>query len=82
MCRSVMTGFINALAILIFMAQLPKLIGVPGLTYVKVAAGIAIIYAAAASWRRAKSSGLGIALAAFMLRPASLGEVRFEAPVT
>ena len=32
--RSVMTGFVNALAILIFMAQLPELIGVPWLTYV------------------------------------------------
>ncbi|MDS1136567.1 SulP family inorganic anion transporter [Nitratireductor indicus] len=42
--RSVMTGFVNALAILIFMAQLPELIGVPNLTYVMVAAGLAIIY--------------------------------------
>lgn len=42
--RSVMTGFLNALAILIFMAQLPELIGVPWLTYVMVAAGLAIIY--------------------------------------
>jgi SulP family sulfate permease len=42
--RSVMTGFVNALAILIFMAQVPELIGVPGLTYVMVAAGLAIIY--------------------------------------
>jgi SulP family sulfate permease len=42
--RSVLTGFVNALAILIFMAQLPELIGVPGLTYVMVAAGLAIIY--------------------------------------
>ncbi|KGF68061.1 sulfate transporter [Hoeflea sp. BAL378] len=42
--KSVMTGFVNALAILIFMAQLPELIGVPGLTYVMVAAGLAIIY--------------------------------------
>jgi len=42
--RSVMTGFINALAILIFMAQLPELIGVPWLTYPMVAAGLAIIY--------------------------------------
>ncbi|MAM96152.1 SulP family inorganic anion transporter [Parvibaculum sp.] len=42
--RSVMTGFVNALAILIFMAQLPELIGVPALTYVMVAAGLAIIY--------------------------------------
>ncbi len=44
--RSVMTGFVNALAILIFMAQLPELIGVPPLTYVMVAAGLAIIYIA------------------------------------
>jgi SulP family sulfate permease len=29
--RSVITGFVNALAILIFMAQLPELIGVPWL---------------------------------------------------
>ena len=42
--RSVMTGFVNALAILIFMAQLPELLGVPWLTYVMVAAGLAIIY--------------------------------------
>jgi len=37
--RSVMTGFVNALAILIFLAQLPELIGVPHLTYVMVAPG-------------------------------------------
>lgn len=42
--KSVMTGFVNALAILIFMAQLPELISVPWLTYVMVAAGLAIIY--------------------------------------
>ncbi|WP_185984497.1 SulP family inorganic anion transporter [Aureimonas mangrovi] len=42
--RSVMTGFVNALAILIFMAQLPELIGVTAQTYVMVAAGLAIIY--------------------------------------
>ena len=42
--RSVVTGFVNALAILIFMAQLPELIGVPWLTYVMVAGGLAIIY--------------------------------------
>ncbi len=42
--RSVITGFVNALAILIFMAQLPELIGVPSLTYAMVAAGLAIIY--------------------------------------
>lgn len=44
--RSVMTGFVNALAILIFMAQLPELIDVPPLTYALVALGLAIIYLA------------------------------------
>ncbi|WP_210211211.1 SulP family inorganic anion transporter, partial [Brucella anthropi] len=42
--RSVMTGFVNALAILIFLAQLPELTNVPTLTYVLVAAGLGIIY--------------------------------------
>lgn len=42
--RSVITGFVNALAILIFMAQLPELTGVPVLTYALVAGGLAIIY--------------------------------------
>ncbi|MEM8663925.1 MAG: SulP family inorganic anion transporter [Pseudomonadota bacterium] len=42
--RSVMTGFVNALAILIFMAQIPELIGVPWLTYPLVALGLAILY--------------------------------------
>jgi len=42
--RSVMTGFVNALAILIFLAQLPELTGVPPMTYVLVAAGLGIIY--------------------------------------
>lgn len=41
-----MTGFVNALAIMIFMAQLPELdpSKVTWLTYVMVAAGLAIIY--------------------------------------
>ncbi|MDZ5698509.1 SulP family inorganic anion transporter [Chelativorans sp. M5D2P16] len=42
--RSVITGFVNALAILIFMAQIPELVGVPQMTYVMVAGGLAIIY--------------------------------------
>jgi len=44
--KSVMTGFVNALAILIFMAQLPELdpSRVTWLTYVLVAASLAIIY--------------------------------------
>jgi len=42
--RSVMTGFVNALAILIFLAQLPQLTHVGWQTYAMVAAGLAIIY--------------------------------------
>lgn len=42
--RSVITGFVNALAILIFMAQLPELIHVPVETYWMIAGGLAIIY--------------------------------------
>lgn len=41
--RSVMVGFINALAILIFSAQLPQLIGVPAMVYPLVAAGLLIM---------------------------------------
>jgi SulP family sulfate permease len=41
--RSVMVGFVNALAILIFTSQLPHLIGVPWLVYPLVAAGIAVM---------------------------------------
>ncbi len=42
--RSVMTGFVNALAILIFMAQLPEFVGAGWQMYAMVAAGLAIIY--------------------------------------
>jgi len=42
--RSVITGFVNALAILIFLAQLPELIGMPWKVYAVCAAGLAIIY--------------------------------------
>lgn len=42
--RSVITGFVNALAILIFMAQLPQLTNVGWQTYAMVAGGLAIIY--------------------------------------
>ena len=42
--RSVMVGFVNALAILIFTAQLPQLIDVPWLVYPMVAAGLVIIF--------------------------------------
>ncbi len=42
--QSVMTGFVNALAILIFLAQLPELVGVPPATYGLIGLGLAIIY--------------------------------------
>jgi len=42
--RSVMVGFVNALAILIFMAQVPHFIGVSNMTYVVVGITLLIIY--------------------------------------
>ncbi|WP_329742204.1 SulP family inorganic anion transporter [Dyella sp. A6] len=42
--RSVITGFVNALAILIFMAQLPQFVGAGWQVYALVAAGLVIIY--------------------------------------
>ncbi|WP_433925271.1 SulP family inorganic anion transporter [Stenotrophomonas nematodicola] len=42
--RSVITGFVNALAILIFLAQMPELIGRSWQVWAVCAAGLAIIY--------------------------------------
>ena len=42
--RSVITGFVNALAILIFLAQLPELTHVSWVVYAMTAAGLVIIY--------------------------------------
>ena len=42
--RSVITGFVNALAILIFLAQLPELVNVTWHVYAMTAAGLGIIY--------------------------------------
>ncbi|QEE60221.1 SulP family inorganic anion transporter [Salinibacterium sp. dk2585] len=42
--RSVMIGFVNSLAILIFMAQVPHLVDVPWLVYPLVAAGLVILW--------------------------------------
>ncbi|NOQ77400.1 MAG: STAS domain-containing protein [Methylococcaceae bacterium] len=42
--RSVVTGFVNALAILIFMAQLPELTNVSWHVYAMTAGGLGIIY--------------------------------------
>ncbi|TVQ50607.1 MAG: SulP family inorganic anion transporter [Gammaproteobacteria bacterium] len=42
--RSVITGFVNALAILIFLAQIPELTNVSWKVYAMTGAGLAIIY--------------------------------------
>src|SRR5699024_3411181 len=42
--RSVVTGFVNALAILIFLAQMPQVIGQPWTVYALVLGGLAVIY--------------------------------------
>lgn len=42
--RAVVVGFVNALAILIFMAQLPELTNVSWVVYAMVAGGLGIIY--------------------------------------
>ncbi|MDK2748327.1 MAG: SulP family inorganic anion transporter [Brevundimonas sp.] len=42
--RSVMTGFVNALAILIFLAQMPELIGANWQTFALVGAALVVIY--------------------------------------
>ncbi|WP_426806018.1 SulP family inorganic anion transporter, partial [Stenotrophomonas sp. SrG] len=42
--RSVITGFVNALAILIFQAQMPELIGRSWQVWAVCAAGLSIIY--------------------------------------
>jgi SulP family sulfate permease len=41
--RSVMTGFVNALAILVFVSQLPQLLGVPWLVYPLTLVGILVM---------------------------------------
>ena len=42
--RAVMIGFVNSLAILIFMAQVPHFLGISGMTYVFVAITLLIVY--------------------------------------
>ncbi|MFZ3471894.1 SulP family inorganic anion transporter [Streptomyces sp. 4.24] len=41
--RSVMVGFVNSLAILVFMAQVPELLGVPWAVYPLLAGGLALM---------------------------------------
>lgn len=42
--RSVMVGFVNALAILVFMAQVPELLGVPWMVYPLLALALLIVF--------------------------------------
>lgn len=42
--RSVMVGFVNALAILIFLSQMPQLVDVPWAVYALVAVGLGILF--------------------------------------
>lgn len=42
--RTVMLGFVNALGILLFLAQLPEIVGHGWIVYALVAAGLALIY--------------------------------------
>jgi len=42
--RAVMIGFVNALAILIFMAQVPHFLGISNMTYIFVAVTLVIVY--------------------------------------
>ena len=87
--RSVMTGFVNALAILIFMAQLPELIGVPWLTYPLVALGLAIIYLVPLVTRAVPSplicivvlTGLVLALGLDVRSVGDMGELPSTLPV-
>jgi len=86
--RSVITGFVNALAILIFMAQIPELTGVGWQTYAMVAAGLAIIYLFPRLTRAVPSpliailvlSGLAVWLGLDVRRVGDLGELPTALP--
>ncbi len=87
--RSVITGFVNALAILIFMAQIPELTGVGWQTYAMVAAGLAIIYLFPRLTRAVPSpliailvlSGVAVWLGLDVRRVGDLGELPTALPV-
>ena len=87
--RSVITGFVNALAILIFMAQIPELTGVGWQTYAMVAAGLAIIYLFPRLTRAVPSpliailvlSGLAVWLGLDVRRVGDLGELPTTLPL-
>jgi len=60
--RSVITGFVNALAILIFLAQIPELTNVGWRVYALTAAGLGIIYSLPMLTRRVPSPLVAIVL--------------------
>jgi SulP family sulfate permease len=66
--RSVMTGFVNSLAILIFLAQMPELIGANWQTWALVGAALVIIYGFRRITRAVPSPLVAIvALSAFVI---------------
>ncbi|MGZ8364228.1 MAG: SulP family inorganic anion transporter [Caulobacteraceae bacterium] len=87
--RSVITGFVNALAILIFLAQLPELTNVTWQTYAMVVGGLAIIYLLPRLTRVVPSpliaivvlSVLAITLGLDVRRVGDLGELPASLPV-
>ncbi|WOJ96190.1 SulP family inorganic anion transporter [Congregibacter brevis] len=87
--RSVVTGFVNALAILIFMAQLPELIDVTWHVYAMTAAGLGIIYGLPYITRAVPSplitiivlTGVAIALDLDIRRVGDMGELPDSLPI-
>jgi SulP family sulfate permease len=87
--RSVVTGFVNALAILIFAAQLPELIDVTWHVYAMTAAGLGIIYGLPLLTRAIPSplvtivvlSAIAIALDLDIRRVGDMGELPDSLPV-
>jgi len=87
--RSVMTGFVNALAILIFLAQVPELVDVGWETYAMVAGGLAIIYLLPRVTRAIPSplvcivvlTGLALALGLELRTVGDMGELPSTLPV-
>ncbi|WP_374216184.1 SulP family inorganic anion transporter [Frankia sp. R82] len=64
--RTVMIGFVNALAILIFTAQLPHVIGRPWPVYVLVAAGLMILLTVGRVTRAVPAPLVAVALLTFV----------------
>jgi SulP family sulfate permease len=86
--RAVMVGFVNALAILIFAAQLPQFAGAGWEMYAMVAAGLAIIYLLPRVFRAVPSAlvaigvltGVAILAGVNMARVGDMGELPTALP--